>query len=616
MPTVIKKARTASHQVKPLKAAPASKAKPKKGGDLVVLQSDKKHSRLAVRKEAAKNFIDSLKENSQGVFQTETLQSFLKKGYVSEQDIAAAFAEKYSFECISNLKDYKINKDVTALVPFHLCQKYTLIPLARIHKTLVVVFADPSDMHIRDNLALITKHRVQPAVAPVSDIKAAVDRHYDNKSEWNSLFYEVDKISNADSDDLDADRSVVDLETALTVKSEKEEMAVVHLVNLIFSEGIRLNASDIHMEIYEKAFRIRYRVDGALFEKHNLPKNVSAALISRIKVISNMDISEKRRPQDARLKVRVSGRELNIRLNTTPTVNGEKLVMRILNDSALQTDMSKLGMEKEQLEMFKTALNQPQGLILMTGPTGSGKTTTIYSGLETLNTPERNISTVEDPVEFRIHGINQVQVNPKADLSFASALRAFLRQDPDVILVGEIRDAETSETAYKAAATGHLVLSTLHTNDTAGTVARLLSMGVPAYNVADNTSLIVSQRLVRKICRSCAEPARGLSDSLLMKIGVLKEELPSFKGKIYEKGAGCPDCNEIGYNGRAAVYEMMRITSSVKEAVFKNSAAAEIKALAIGDGMNTLRQSALNKLKEGVTSIEEVVRSTVLDRYA
>ena len=611
MPTVIKKTKPA---VKPLKAASAaSKAKPKKGSDLIVRPSDKKHSHLSLRGEAAKNVLDSLKENSQGVFQKETLQSFLKKGYVSEQDIAAAFAEKYSFEFIANLKDYKINKDVIALIPFHLCQKYTLIPLARLHKTLVVVFADPSDMHIRDNLTLITKHKVQPAVAPMSDIKAAVERHYDNKSEWNSLFYEVDKTSDSDEDNLDADSNIVDLETALTAKSRKEEMAVVQLVNLIFSEGIRLNASDIHLEVYEKAFRIRYRVDGALFEKHNLPKNVSAAIISRIKVISNMDISEKRRPQDARLKVRVNGRELNIRLNTTPTVSGEKLVMRILNDSALQTDMSKLGMDKEQLEMFKDALNQPQGLILMTGPTGSGKTTTIYSGLESLNTPERNISTVEDPVEFRIHGINQVQVNPKADLDFASALRAFLRQDPDVILVGEIRDAVTAETAYKAAATGHLVLSTLHTNDTAGTVTRLLSMGVPAYSAADNTSLIVSQRLVRKICKNCAEPARGVSDSLLAKIGVLKEDVPSFKGKIYEKGVGCPDCNDIGYSGRAAVYEMMRITPSVKEAVFKNSGAADLKALAVHDGMISLRQSALNKLKEGVTSIEEVVRATVLN---
>ena len=409
------------------------------------------------------------------------------------------------------------------------------------------------------------------------------------------------------------DKDIVDLDLVVPNKGNKESVAVIQLVNLIFSDAIRMKSSDIHVEVYEKAFRIRYRVDGVLHEKHNLPKETAAAVISRIKVISNMDISEKRKPQDARLTVRVSSRELNVRVNSTPTVNGEKIVLRILDDSALQVDMLGLGMDSDQLKVFQSALFRPQGLILMTGPTGSGKTTTIYSGLAKLNTSDRNISTVEDPVEFRIHGINQVQVNPRADMTFSSALRAFLRQDPDVILVGEIRDIETAEIAFKASATGHMVLSTLHTNDTASSVTRLLNMGVPVYSVADNISLIVSQRLLRKICSYCSCLIKNMPENLLMDIGIPRDEIPAYMGKIYEKGSGCSHCNELGYSGRLAVYEMMEITSSVKTAIFNKASAIQLKRNAIKEGMKTLRQSALADLKKGLTSIDEVVRMTVPD---
>ena len=543
---------------------------------LVVYQSEEKRSQLTQKEKTVKNFLDSLQEQGKHVNHAEVFNTFLKKGYVSEDELAAAFAEKYNIEHINNLKDYKISQEVINLIPFKLCQRYSLIPLVKMDKTLVVVFSDPSDMHIRDNIAVITGCRIQPVVASQSDIRTALNKYYDNQSEWNNLFYKVDKTTDLEEDALGSTENIVDLEAALGDKSKQEEMAVIQLVNLIFSEALRLKASDIHIEVYEKIFRIRYRVDGVLHEKHNLPKSTSAAIISRIKVISNMDISEKRRPQDARLKVKMGNQELNVRVSSTPTINGEKIVMRLLDDSALQVDISALGMDEAQIQLFQSALYRPQGLILITGPTGSGKTTTIYSGLINLNTKDRNISTVEDPVEFRIHGINQVQVNPKVQLNFASALRSFLRQDPDVILVGEVRDIETSDVVFKAAATGHMVLSTLHTNDTASTVSRLLNMGVPSYTLADNTSLIVSQRLLRKICARCSVLAENVPDSLLTDIGVLRRELSDYRGKIYEKGSGCSHCNEMGYTGRVAVYEMMRITPTIKAAIFNNANAKEI----------------------------------------
>ena len=383
----------------------------------------------------------------------------------------------------------------------------------------------------------------------------------------------------------------------------------------MFADAIRLKSSDIHIESYEKNFRIRYRIDGILHEKHNLTKDMSNVVVSRIKVMSGMDISEKRKPQDARLKIHLSGLELNMRVNSTPTINGEKIVLRILDNSSLQEDMSKLGMEEFQMNLFKEALNSPQGLILMTGPTGSGKTTTIYSGLIRLNTPQRNISTVEDPVEFRIHGINQVQMNPRAGLTFSSALRAFLRQDPDVILVGEIRDLETAEIAFKASSTGHLVLSTVHTNDTASTVNRLLSMGIPSYSVADNTSLIISQRLLRRLCDQCRILASSSYLNHLDNIGIPKEEINSYEGKVFKSTPkGCNNCNYLGYKGRIAVYEMMSITRTIKMGIFNKLSPIELKKIAIEkDGLLSLRQNALFKLKDGLTSVDEVLRATMFD---
>ena len=581
-----------------------SKAALKKAQSRDLVVSRKKSSSIAKLYGDAESFLENLRQGG-NVDNTEVIDTLIEKGYVSEEEIVDIFAREYNIEGIANLNEYKIPKEILSLIPSKICEKHLLIPLTKIDKTLVVVFSDPSNFHIRDNLSLITGCKIQPAVASRSAVREALNRLLDKKAEVDSLFYDMDM----ESFGLDSDEAV-DLEKE---KTDASASPIISFVNLIFSDAIRLNSSDIHLENYEKGFRVRYRIDGMLYEKHSLPKEMSSAIISRIKVISHMDISEKRRPQDARLKLRMGKAELNMRVNSTPTVNGEKMVLRLLDNSALQSDMSKLGMEEDQLDMFKEALFKPQGMILMTGPTGSGKTTTIYSGLLQLNTPERNISTAEDPVEFRIHGINQVQMNPKVDLNFSAALRAFLRQDPDVILVGEIRDFETAEIAFKAAATGHMVLSTLHTNDTASTVTRLLSMGVPTYSVADNISLIVSQRLLRRLCARCRTLASDESLARLTEIGASEEELHLYKGNVYKKGKGCSRCGDLGYKGRVAVYEMMTISPMVKAGIFKGLPPMELKEQAAKhDNMRTMRQSALIKARQGLTSIEEVVRATVL----
>ncbi len=552
------------------------------------------------------SILGDLKNRKGNVNHSEVIDTLLEKGYVDEKEIVQIFSKEFNIEAIENLEEYKISKELLELIPRRICERHVLVPLTKIDKTLVVVFSDPSNIHIIDNLSLLTGCKIQSVVACKSDIKNVLSKCYNNQKKLDSLFYDMD-IENFGFED----------EKAVNLDKEEEKQQsnpVISFVNLIFSDAIRLKSSDIHLEVYENSFRIRYRVDGALHEKHVLPKDMAPAIISRIKVMSNMDISEKRKPQDARLKIRLDSKELNMRVNSTPTVNGEKIVLRILDDSSLKVDMSLLGMENFQLKMFIEALQKPQGLILMTGPTGSGKTTTIYSGLMKLNTPDRNISTAEDPVEFRIHGINQVQMNQKIGLDFSVALRAFLRQDPDIILVGEIRDIETAEIAFKASSTGHLVLSTLHTNDTASTVTRLLSMGVPSYSVADNTSIIISQRLLRLLCNKCKRPIHEKDLVNLEKLGIPKEDLSLYTiENVYDKGSGCSFCNNLGYNGRIAVYEMMKITPKIKEAIFDDLPPMELKKIAIQDGMITLRHSALTKLKEGLVNIEEVIRSTMFD---
>ena len=573
--------------------------------DLAVVKGS--GSSLAERSSFNNKIIENLKQ-SKGLNQSETVQALLEKGHITEMEIAKLFSEEYGLEVISNLNEYKISEEVLSLVPQKICKKNLILPLVKIDNTLVVVFSDPSDMNLRDNLSLVTGHKIQPVVSTRTAIKDAFNKFFDSQNIMDNLVF-----------DMSLDLAGFEDELAINLDKEVEKNQrdpVVSFVNLMFSDAIRLKSSDIHVETYEKNFRIRYRIDGALYEKHSLSKDMASVVVSRIKVMSGMDISEKRRPQDARLKILLAGQELNMRVNSTPTVNGEKVVLRILDSSALEVDMRKLGMTDFQLSLFQKHLEAPQGLILMTGPTGSGKTTTIYSGLTALNTPETNICTAEDPVEFRIHGINQVQMNPKAGLNFASALRAFLRQDPDVVLVGEIRDFETAEVAFKASSTGHLVLSTVHTNDTASTVTRLLSMGVPSYDVADNTSLIIAQRLMRRLCSYCRVPASDVYIRSLTEIGANEESLKDFYGKVYQRNPdGCNNCNNLGFKGRVAVYEMMEITKTIKVGIFDKLSPLKLKKISMDkDGLISLRMSGLEKLKEGITTVDEVIRVTVSDR--
>ena len=588
-----------------MKASVAKKKPVKSSTKGKALVKAKQNSAVDKVSLAGEKFIEGLKNKS--INRTEMMQVLLEKGHVTEIELANIFGRELNMEVIKNLNDYKISKDILELIPKKVCDKNLIIPLVKIDKTLVVVFSDPSDLNLMDNLQLITGYKIQPVVSTRTAIREALNKYFDHTADMDNLVYDMSFELAGFEEELGIDLDKEDK------KSHKDPL--ISFVNLVFSDAIRLKSSDIHIETYDKEFRIRYRIDGVLHEKHNLSKDMASTIVSRIKVMSGMDISERRRPQDARLKIILGGNELNMRVNTTPTVNGEKVVLRILDNTALQQDMSQLGMEKFQMDMFMKSLQAPQGLILMTGPTGSGKTTTIYSGLLNLNTPQRNISTAEDPVEFRIHGINQVQMNPKAGLNFSSALRAFLRQDPDVILVGEIRDLETAEIAFKASATGHLVLSTVHTNDTSSTVTRLLSMGVPSYSVADNTSLIISQRLLRKLCEQCRILADKSYVNSLVDVGVPEKEIDSYYRRVFKKNPdGCGYCNELGYKGRIAIYEMMRITKTIKGGIFEKLSPIHLKKMAIqSDGLVTLRQSALMKLKQGMTSVEEVIRGTVAD---
>ena len=596
---------SSSKDVKDVKGVKNVKAV-KESNQLQVLGSSSKN--LEKISQDTKKILDSFKSNK-GVKGLEMLETLLENGHITESELVKAFSKEYGLELIHDLSQHNISKEALALIPEKICKKNLILPLVKIDKTLVVVFANPTDMNLRDNLFLMTGLEIQPVISTPTEIKHTFTRVYDNKEIMDGLIYDMSFNHLGFDNEL-----AIDLDKEVEDKASQD--AVISFVNLIFSDALRLKSSDIHLECYEKSFRIRYRVDGVLYEKHNLNKDMASAIISRIKVMSGMDISEKRKPQDARLKLMFSKKELNMRVNSTPTVNGEKIVLRILDNSALEVDLSKLGMLSFQMELFLKNLHKPQGMILMTGPTGSGKTTTIYSGLMKLNNPETNISTAEDPVEFRIHGINQVQMNPKAGLDFSSALRAFLRQDPDVILVGEIRDLETAEIAYKASSTGHMVLSTLHTNDTASTVTRLLSMGVPSYSVADNTSIIISQRLLRRLCDYCKYSADEKYLKSLLDLGLTEEEIDTHKNIIsIQNKEGCSKCGNLGFKGRVAVYEMMEVTRTIKEGIFDKVSPLQLKKMAIEkDGLISLRKAGLLKVKEGLTSTEEVVRVTLKDQ--
>ncbi len=531
----------------------------------------------------------------------------VNSGILKDSQILRALEKQYGIPGV-DLSQIEIESSALSLVPREFCDKNNVIPVSKAGTTLVVAFADPANIEIRDQIRFLTKCKVQPVLATDVSIAAAIEKFYGTFKQNEQQFNE-DETLGGEVDDIDMKSTST--EVSEEADSKIGSAPIVKFVNGILIEAMRRRASDIHLEPYEKNFRVRFRIDGSLLEVAAPAASSGPAIAARIKIMSKMDIAEKRRPQDGRLKINIAkeNKEMDFRVNTVPTMWGEKVVMRLLDKSNLQLDMTKLGFEEDDLKLFKNCVNLPQGMVLITGPTGSGKTTTIYSALAELNKSDVNISTAEDPIEFNLEGINQVQMNPDIDLNFSSALRAFLRQDPDIIMVGEIRDLETAEIAFKAASTGHLVLSTLHTNDAPSTVVRLTEMGVAPYLISSTVNLIVAQRLVGKICDQCKEPIQ-VPETTLLNLGVSKADIPRFN---LMRGRGCSNCNNTGIRGRLAIYELMPLTEKIKDAILRNASAQELRKLTKDLGFRTLRRSGLLKLARGQTTIDEVLNTSVRD---
>src|SRR3990172_5024024 len=526
-----------------------------------------------------------------------------KLGYIQEKDLTGFLSKQYGIPAVA-LNTTEIDPEVIKLIPENVANKYQVIPISRTGSTLVMAMADPSNIFAIDDIKFLTGYNVESVVASEAAIKSAIEKYYAAaEMELGDVLTEFDE-SEMEILHEEEEVDVADLKKAV------EDAPVVKLVNIILTDAIKRGASDIHVEPYEKSFRVRYRVDGVLAEVMKPPFKLKNAIVSRLKIMSNLDIAERRLPQDGRIKLKLSkNKEMDYRVSVLPTLFGEKVVMRLLDKSNLQLDMTKLGFEEKPLKDFKDAIEKPWGMVLVTGPTGSGKTTTLYSALSELNQIADNISTAEDPVEFNLMGINQVQMHEAIGLNFASALRSFLRQDPDIIMVGEIRDFETAEIAVKAALTGHMVLSTLHTNDAPSTVNRLLNMGIEPFLISSATNLILAQRLARRICQQCKDVEK-VPVVALVKLGFSEEEAKTFK---CFHGKGCATCGGTGYKGRIALYEVMALTDNLKELVLNGASSAELKRGAIKEGMKSLRMSGITKIKEGVTTIEEVVRATMAD---
>ena len=564
-----------------------------------------------------------------------------KLGYITEEKLVSFLSKQFGVPAI-NLTDYSIDPSVAKLVPLEMARKYFIMPITRVGATLTIAMADPSNVFAIDDVKFMTGYNVEVVVAAESAIMHAISNNYsrggdgtgaakkgssqqiqlkdytlsEEDMETRDSTHTMDEGPSVDVGDFDQIvGSALDTVDVVEEKDDAEvvkevEAPIVKLVNGIFVNAIKAGASDIHLEPYESSLRVRYRVDGVMYTVMTLPTKIKAALTSRVKIMSRLDIAERRLPQDGRIKLKLGKkREIDFRVSTLPTLFGEKTVLRILDKSNLQVDLTRLGFERKQLDDFMVAIEKPYGMVLVTGPTGSGKTTTLYSALNHLNKPGINIMTAEDPVEYNFMGINQVQVKEEIGLTFASSLRSFLRQDPDIIMVGEIRDFETAEIGVKAALTGHLVLSTLHTNDAPSTISRLLNMGIEPFLVSSSVILILAQRLARKICQQCKEEEK-FPPQALTKVGYSDEEVKTIK--CY-KGKGCATCNNSGYKGRIALYEVMPISDELRELVLEGASANEIKKTAARLGMNTLRRSGLNKVKEGTTSIEEVLRVTFGD---
>ena len=534
-----------------------------------------------------------------------------KLGYVREQDMPNFLSRQFGVPSVHLDEVQEIGEDLLKLIPRDKAVKHSCLPINRVGQTLVVAMSDPTDMFAIDDLKFMTGYNIEVVVAGEQAILGAIDRFYAKKASPNAQNEGADDFDfGGGIDEFDLDDVEEESVNAVDLQNMAEEAPVVRLVNAILVDAIRNNASDIHLEPYEKSMRVRFRIDGVLKEVMRPPLKLRNAIVSRIKIMSNLDIAERRLPQDGRIKLKLGhGREMDFRVSVLPCLFGEKVVMRLLDKSNLQLDMTKLGFEPRALTDFKEAIHRPYGMVLVTGPTGSGKTTTLYSALSELNTVTENISTAEDPVEFNLMGINQVQMHDAIGLNFAAALRSFLRQDPDIIMVGEIRDFETAEIAVKSALTGHMVLSTLHTNDAPSTISRLLNMGIEPFLVTSSVNLILAQRLARKLCPFCRKQA-VVDAETLRNAQVPEDKIAT--AQVYEPGAGCDKCNN-GFKGRIALYEVMVFGEELRNAVLQGWSTAELKAEAIRLGMQTLRMAGINKVLEGTTSLTEVCRVTAPD---
>jgi type IV pilus assembly protein PilB len=552
--------------------------------------------------------------------------NLVKLGIVKDDDITALLSKQYGVPSIA-LNQFEIDPAVIKLVPADTARKYQIVPLSRAGATLTIAMADPTNVFAMDDVKFMTGYNVEPVVASEIALLESIDKYYGvaaqaaakaaaNTSAPGESALEVaqraldDMPMLAASDDVEVIEELEEI-SAETLARQGEEAPVIKLVNVVLMSAISKGASDIHIEPYEKEYRIRYRVDGLLYNIMSPPLKMRDAITSRIKIMAKLDIAEKRLPQDGRIKIRFTDngtpKDIDFRVSCLPTLFGEKIVMRLLDKSKLMLDMTKLGFEDESLQKLDTAINKPWGMVLVTGPTGSGKTNTLYSSIAKINTMETNIMTAEDPVEFNLLGVNQVQVRENIGLNFAAALRSFLRQDPNIILVGEIRDFETAEIAVKAALTGHLVLSTLHTNDAPSTINRLMNMGIEPFLVASSLNLVCAQRLVRRICSNC-KVEDPVAPQALEQIGFSSEDA---KTTTPAKGSGCEKCNKTGYKGRVGLYEVMEITDELRELILVGASSLELRRKAVEEGMITLRGSGLRKVKLGVTTLEEVLRETV-----
>ena len=537
---------------------------------------------------------------------TEKLGSILARlGFITEEQLIGFLSRQYGIPSIT-LNNVDVDSETLRLVPAPIARKYEVLPIKRIGGTLTLAMADPTNVFALDDVAFMTSLQILPVVAPQAAIRAAIEKAYEagQQSAMSEMLTEITADANVELLEGEAESTGVDV---FELKESADEAPVVKLVNMVLVDAIRKGASDLHWEPYEKHFRIRFRIDGVLHEMLSPPKRLEPAIISRLKIMSNLDISERRVPQDGRIKLRFSNREIDFRVSILPTIFGEKAVLRILDKDSLQLDLTKLGFDPWSYEKFNHAIHQPYGMVLITGPTGSGKTTTLYSAISTINSPEHNIMTAEDPVEYNLKGVNQVQVNEGVGRSFASVLRSFLRQDPDVILVGETRDLETAQISIRAALTGHLVFTTLHTNDCPSTVARLFDMGIQPFLLSSALLLILAQRLGRRICKDCRQPVAG-SEEELVPYGHTPQGLTNV---TFYRGKGCATCNFTGMKGRVAIYEVMPVTEPLRDMILKNAATAEIREQAQRDGMKTLRQAGLMKVIEGTTTVEEILRVTL-----